>query len=141
MGGPPVSVQTVRRADELAFPLISVPYSVPFTAVVRAVADANGREEARLLGRVARLYELLRTSVIAGRPGSEMFRRLGEELGVRLYLVDPETGLSLFGDAETTSFAAALEFPHLAPAGHDDIPALADMLGLRQQPDAHERGA
>jgi hypothetical protein len=24
------------------------------------------------------------------------------------------------------------EFPHLAPAGHDDIPALADMLGLRQ---------
>ncbi|HEV2252246.1 MAG TPA: PucR family transcriptional regulator ligand-binding domain-containing protein [Streptosporangiaceae bacterium] len=108
MGGPPVSVQTARRADELAFPLISVPYSVPFTAVARAVADANGREEARLLGRVARLYELLRTSVIAGRPGSEMFRRLGEELGVRLYLVDPETGLSLFGDAETTSFAAAL---------------------------------
>ena len=24
------------------------------------------------------------------------------------------------------------EFPHLAPAGHGDIPALADMLGLRQ---------
>jgi hypothetical protein len=24
------------------------------------------------------------------------------------------------------------EFPHLAPAGHDDIPALADMLGLRE---------
>jgi PucR family transcriptional regulator, purine catabolism regulatory protein len=108
MGGPPVSVQTARRADELAFPLISVPYSVPFTAVVRAVADANGREESRLLGRVARLYELLRTSVLAGRPGAETFRRLGEELGVRLYLVDPETGLSLFGDGERTSFASAL---------------------------------
>jgi hypothetical protein len=24
------------------------------------------------------------------------------------------------------------EFPHLAPAGHDDLPALADMLGLRE---------
>ncbi len=24
------------------------------------------------------------------------------------------------------------EFPHLAPAGHDDIPALADLLGIRQ---------
>jgi hypothetical protein len=23
------------------------------------------------------------------------------------------------------------EFPHLAPPGHDDIPALADLLGLR----------
>jgi PucR family transcriptional regulator, purine catabolism regulatory protein len=108
MAGPPLSAQAARRADELAFPLISVPYSVPFTAVARAVADANGREEARLLGRVARLYELLRTSVLAGRPGSEMFRRLGEELGVRLYLVDPETGLSLFGGGERTSFAAAL---------------------------------
>jgi hypothetical protein len=24
-------------------------------------------------------------------------------------------------------------FPHLAPAGHDDIPALADALGLRDR--------
>jgi purine catabolism regulator len=109
MAGPPLSAQVARRADELALPLVAVPYSVPFTAVARAVAEANGREEARLLGRVARLYELLRTSVIAGRPGPEMFRRLGEELGVRLYLVDPETGLSLFGDSsECSSFASAL---------------------------------
>jgi purine catabolism regulator len=105
MAGPPLSARASRRADELALPLVAVPYSVPFTAVARAVADANGREEALVLGRVARLYELLRTSVIAGRPGAEMFRRLGEELGVRLYLLDPETGLSLFGDGESTSFA------------------------------------
>jgi purine catabolism regulator len=98
----------VRRADELALPLLGVPYSVPFTAVVRAVADANDREEALLLGRVARLYELLRTSVIAGCTGPEMFRKLGEELGVRLYLVDPETGTSMFGDGECTLFAPAL---------------------------------
>src|SRR4249919_2166625 len=75
---------------------------------VRAVADANDREEAVLLGRVARLYELLRTSVIAGCTGPEMFRKLGEELGVRLYLVDPETGTSMFGDGECTLFAPAL---------------------------------
>ncbi len=108
MSGPPLSARASRRADELALPLLAVPYSMPFTAVVRAVADANDREEARLLARVARLYELLRTSVIAGRPGPEMFRRLGEELGVRLYLVDPETGLSLFGDEESTSFGGEL---------------------------------
>jgi purine catabolism regulator len=81
---------------------------MPFTAVARAVADANDREEARLLGRVARLYELLRTSVIAGRPGPEMFRRLGEELGVRLFLIDPQTGQSLFGDGASTAYGAAL---------------------------------
>jgi purine catabolism regulator len=108
MPGPPLSAGAVRRADELALPLLGVPYSVPFTAVVRAVADANDREEALLLGRVARLYELLRTSVIAGCTGPEMFRKLGEELGVRLYLVDPETGTSMFGDGECTLFAPAL---------------------------------
>jgi PucR family transcriptional regulator, purine catabolism regulatory protein len=108
MPGPPLSAQASRLADELALPLIAVPYSVPFTAVVRAVAEANDGEEARLLGRVARLYELLRTSVIAGHPGPEMFRRLGEEVGVRLYLVDPETGESLFGDGECTSFGPSL---------------------------------
>jgi uncharacterized protein DUF4331 len=31
----------------------------------------------------------------------------------------------------TSPYPVAPEFPHLAPAGHDDIPALADMLGLR----------
>lgn len=108
MPGPPLSPRASRQSDELALPLVAVPYSVPFTAVARAVADANDREEALLLGRVARLYELLRTSVIAGSTGPEMFRKLGEELGVRLYLVDPETGLSLFGDGECTSFASSL---------------------------------
>src|SRR5262249_57162860 len=103
--GPPRSAGAARRADELALPLLGVPYSVPFTAVVRAVADANDREEALLLGRVARLYELLRTSVIAGCTGPELFRKLGEELGVRLYLVDPETATSMFGDGACTLFA------------------------------------
>ena len=32
----------------------------------------------------------------------------------------------------TSPYPMVPEFPHLAPAGHDDIPALADMLGLRK---------
>jgi purine catabolism regulator len=131
-GGPPVSAQAARRADELAFPLISVPYSVPFTAVARAVADANGREEARLLGLVARLYELLRASIIAGRPGPETFRRLGEELGVRLYLVDPETGLSLFGDGESTTFAPVLAASYAAHG--NAIPGVLRLNGPQAEP-------
>ncbi len=31
----------------------------------------------------------------------------------------------------TSPYPVVAEFPHLAPVGHDDIPALADMLGLR----------
>jgi PucR family transcriptional regulator, purine catabolism regulatory protein len=114
MSGPPLTPGLWRRADELGLPAVTVPYSMPFTAVVRAVADANDREESRQLGRVARLYELLRTSVLTGRSGPELFRKLGRELDVRLYLVDPETGLSLFGDGERTAFAGALRDSYAA---------------------------
>jgi hypothetical protein len=34
--------------------------------------------------------------------------------------------------ATTSPHPVVPEFPHLEPAGHDDIPALADMLGLRE---------
>lgn len=119
-----------RRADELALPVLTVPFSVPFTAVVRAVADANDREESRQLWRIARLYELLRRSVAAGRPGPEMFRKLGDELGVRLYLVDPATGRSLFDDHQETMYASALAASYAAH--RHAIPA---MLPLRL-PDA-----
>jgi Domain of unknown function (DUF4331) len=32
----------------------------------------------------------------------------------------------------TSPHPVVREFPHLAPAGHDDLPALADMLGIRE---------
>ncbi|HUZ36581.1 MAG TPA: PucR family transcriptional regulator ligand-binding domain-containing protein [Streptosporangiaceae bacterium] len=114
MSGPPLTVGATRKADELGLPLLGVPFSVPFTAVVRAVADANDREESRQLRRVARLYELLRASVVSAQPGPETLRKLGQELGIRLYLVDPETGLSLFGEGEETSFGSALVESYLA---------------------------
>src|SRR5579859_703226 len=88
LSGPALLPAALRRADDLVLPLLTVPLSTPFTAVVRAVADANSREESRQLWRVSRLYDLLRASVEAGRSGSELFRKLGEELGVRLSVVD-----------------------------------------------------
>ncbi|HCU93658.1 MAG TPA: PucR family transcriptional regulator [Actinobacteria bacterium] len=114
MSGPPLTVGAIRKADELSLPLLGIPFSVPFTAVVRAVADANDREESLQLGRIARLYELLRTSVVSAQRGPETFRKLGQELGIRLYLVDPETGLSLFDEGEETSFGRALVESYLA---------------------------
>jgi purine catabolism regulatory family protein/PucR-like helix-turn-helix protein len=114
MSGPPLTPELHRQADALRLPVVTVPYSMQFTTVVRAVADANTREEARQLGRVARLYELLRTSVLAGWPGPELFRRLGGELGARLYLVDPETGVSVFGDGVRTAFAGPLRAGYAA---------------------------
>ena len=108
MPSPPLTEQLRDRANSLGIPLLTVPFSVPFTAVVRAVADANDREESRQVLQVARLYELLRQSIAAGANGPGLLPRLGRELGVRLFLVDPATGRSLLEDGEETDYAAAL---------------------------------
>jgi len=108
MSGPPLTPELLARATEHGLPVVTVPYSMTFTTVVRAVADANAREESRQLGRIARVYELLRTSVLSGRSGPELFRTLGQELGARLLLVDPATGDSVFGDGARTAFAQSL---------------------------------
>jgi purine catabolism regulator len=126
MSGPPLTAAAAQRADELTLPLLTVPFSVPFTAVVRAVADANDREEASQLRRVARLYELLRGSMAAGRHGPEMFRKIGDELGVRLYLVDPATGKSLFDDQAESAYGTALAADF---AAHGNV--IPAMLRLR----------
>src|SRR5512146_3062231 len=103
LSGPALLGAARRRADELALPL-----RTPFTAVVRAVADANSREESQQLWRVSRLYDVLRASVAAGTSGPELFRMLGDELGVRLFVVDPASGQPLFGDHAEFAYAAEL---------------------------------
>jgi purine catabolism regulator len=125
LSGPLLLDGALRRAEELALPLLTVPLSTPFTAVVRAVADANSREESRQLWRVSRVYELLRTSVADGSSGQELFRKLGQELGVRLSVVDPATGRSLLGEGEC-GFAAELAAGYAAHGNE-----LPGMLPLR----------
>jgi PucR family transcriptional regulator, purine catabolism regulatory protein len=133
MSGPPLTAAARQQAEELALPLLTVPFSVPFTAVVRAVADANDREEASQLRRVARLYELLRVSIAAGRHGPEMFRRIGDELGVRLHLVDPATGRSLLDDQADSAYAAVLASSYAAQG--NAIPAMLRLRLPEAQPE------
>jgi purine catabolism regulator len=133
LSGPSLLVGALRRADELALPLLTVPLSTPFTAVVRAVADANSHEESRQLWQVSRLYELLRTSVAAGSSAPELFRKIGDELGVRLSVVDPATGHSLFGDGEC-GYAAELAAGY---ASHgNELPAMLPLRPPHAEPGA-----
>src|SRR5258708_3286041 len=134
LSGPPLLGAARRRADELALPLLTVPLSTPFTAVVRAVADANSREESRQLWRVSRLYDLLRASVAAGNSVPEVFRMLGDELGVRLFVVDPASGQPLLGDHAEFAYAAELAAGYAAHGS-----ALPATLPLRRP--AAEPGA
>jgi purine catabolism regulator len=138
MSGPPLTPELLARAAERDLPVVTVPYSMTFTTVVRAVADANAREESRQLGRVARVYELLRTSVLTGQSGPELFRKLGQEIGARLLLVDPATGDSVFGDGVRTAFARSLTTNY---AMHDGaVPGVARLArdGAPEDADAGE---
>ena len=93
MHAPALTDALLERADALAFPLLTIPYEVPFVAVSRAVANANSDEEHKRLVRTVQLYEVLRSAVSSGRLGAGLVRALEAQLGCALALVDTESGL------------------------------------------------
>lgn len=97
-GGAPVTPELAARAGELDLPVLTVPYSIRFSDIARAVAGANDRHVQEQLGDVAQFYDLLRLSLAAGDLGPATFDSLGRRLGLRLHLVDAETGASVFDD-------------------------------------------
>jgi len=97
-GGPPVSRELAERSCELDLPLLTVPYSVRFSDIVRTVAEGSDPDQSNQLGAVAQFYDLLRLALAAGDLGPATFDALGRQLGLRLHLVDAETGASVFED-------------------------------------------
>lgn len=98
-GGAPVTPELALRAGELGLPLLTVPYSVRFSDIVRAVAEANDGQASERLGDVAQFYDLLRLSLAAGDLGPGTFQAIGRRLGLRLHLIDAKTGASVFDNA------------------------------------------
>lgn len=113
---PPLCPELDEEADRREIPVLLVPYSVPFSAIVRAAADANTREEAARLTRIARVYELLRAAMAGGRSRRGVLRRLGAELDCRFSLVDPELGSALVPGEERSALSDELAAEY---AGHD----------------------
>lgn len=105
------------EADRLAIPVLLVPYGVPFSAIVRAAADANTREEATRLTRIARVYELLRVAMAGGRSRRDVLRRLGAELDCRFSLVDSELGSELLPGDRASALAAEVAEEYAAHGG------------------------
>ncbi len=97
-GGAPVTPELAERVGQLELPLLTVPYSIRFSDIVRAVAEANDEHGSEQLGDVAQFYDLLRLSLASGDLGPATFESLGRRLGLRLHLVDAESGVSVFDD-------------------------------------------
>ncbi|MGN6793707.1 MAG: PucR family transcriptional regulator [Streptosporangiaceae bacterium] len=121
-GGAPVTPELAERAGELELPLLTVPYSIRFSDIVRAVAEANDQNGSEQIGDVAQFYDLLRLSLAAGDLGPATFDALGRRLGLRLHLVEAETGASVFDDQVAVPLGTALA-RSVADHGHA-IPGL-----------------
>jgi PucR family transcriptional regulator, purine catabolism regulatory protein len=94
MYAPPLSPQMTAVADDRALPLLFTAYEVPFSAVARAVAEANRDEEhARVLDTL-RVYETVRHAAVSAS-GAELLERLEQIVDCELQLLDHQRGLPL----------------------------------------------
>jgi PucR family transcriptional regulator, purine catabolism regulatory protein len=130
-GGAPVTAELADRSGELDLPLLTVPYSVRFSDIARTVADGNDQAGRERLGDLAQFYDLLRLSLTAGDLGVATFDALGRQLGLRLHLIDAETGASVFDDEVVEPLGQALvrgvaehghAIPGLLPLSRDGSP-------------------
>ena len=97
---PPVARACLQRAEELSFPVLEIPYDVPFAAVSRAVANANTNEEQSRLVRTVQLYDLLRNAVADGAVAPDLIGRMARQLECRLRVLDVRTGLPAVADRD-----------------------------------------
>jgi purine catabolism regulatory family protein/PucR-like helix-turn-helix protein len=81
--------RTLAAADELDFPVLSVPYSVGFAIVARAVAEANFSGGSARLARTERIYQAV-LDTLGGRTKRGLMPLLERELRCQLLLVDAE---------------------------------------------------
>ncbi|NEK87320.1 hypothetical protein GCU60_16385 [Blastococcus saxobsidens] len=95
MHAAPLTGEAIAAADALAFPVLETAYSVPFVTLVRTVADSNSQEASARLGKVLRMYDILRRAHQANFRGDALLDQLGRDAGARLHVLDVRTGESL----------------------------------------------
>lgn len=81
----------IDLAESSRFPLLRVPFSVPFAVIGRAVADRVARPEAGGIDRIARIYALIEAAVEHNDP-RRFVSALGRELSCEVAIVDADTG-------------------------------------------------
>jgi PucR family transcriptional regulator, purine catabolism regulatory protein len=126
-GGAPLTAELAARSEELELPLLTVPYSVRFSDIIRMVAEGQDAPGGERLSDIAQFYDLLRLSLAAGDLGPGTFEALGRQLGLRLSLVDAATGESVFDQDQPIPLGQALA-RSVAEHGHA-IPGLLRLTG------------
>jgi len=86
---PELTSAATDLADKLRLPVMTVPYSIGFAAIGRAVADA-GVDSAKVVA-TERVYNVIRQSVTHSTR-SNVLSQLGRDLSCRLAVLDATTG-------------------------------------------------
>ncbi len=76
------------EAEKLDFPLVTVPYEVPFIALTKAVAAQLANEQLARVERAIEVHERLADAVLEGRGAPALLAILGDHVGCALALLD-----------------------------------------------------
>jgi purine catabolism regulator len=117
-----VPAAVVEEANKLDFPVVSIPYEVPFVAITKAAASELANEQLAQITRALEVHERLAQAVLDGRGLQALLAILCNHLDCSLAVVD-ESGRVLAERHGRTrsSFDGALELP---VALHDETATL-----------------
>src|SRR6187431_1859504 len=76
------------EAERLDFPLVTVPYEVPFIALTKAISSRLANAQLARLERALEVHERLAHSVLEGQGAPALLAILGDHVGCALALVD-----------------------------------------------------
>ncbi len=112
----------VDEADRLGFPVVSVPYEVPFIAITKAAFAHLAGEQLERLTRALEVHERLADAVLEGRGLLALLSIVCNHLGCSLALVDDNGRVVAERHAGARlSFEGALELPVVA---HEEMATL-----------------
>jgi hypothetical protein len=78
----------IAQADHLAFPLIELPWDVPFEDVVLAVSERIISAQTTLLRRSAEIHDRFTARVLGGGGFADLARDLAAEVGQAVLILD-----------------------------------------------------
>ncbi len=105
----------VREADRLGFPILTVPYEVPFIAISKAVFSHLASHQLEIVTQALEVHERLAQTIVHGRGLQALLAVLCNHLGCSLALVDENGRVLAERHARgRLSFDGSLELPVLA---------------------------
>jgi purine catabolism regulator len=105
----------VEEADRRGFPVLAIPYEIPFIAITKAAFAHLANEELERVTQALEVHELLTQAVVDGRGVDALLAILCHRLGCSLALVDENGGV--LGERHAgrrLAFAGGLELPVVA---------------------------